>query len=97
MLDDVLHVMAKYDNICEYIHLPVQSGNSEVLERMNRTYDRAWYMNRIEAIRPKNSSYGCDFYGYYSWILRRNRRTTQRDIVHNGGGQVRDGLHVLLL
>ena len=51
MLDDVLHVMAKYDNICEYIHLPVQSGNSEVLERMNRTYDRAWYMNRIEAIR----------------------------------------------
>ncbi|HCE85881.1 MAG TPA: tRNA (N6-isopentenyl adenosine(37)-C2)-methylthiotransferase MiaB, partial [Bacteroidetes bacterium] len=51
MLDDVLHVMAKYDNICEYVHLPVQSGNSEVLERMNRTYDRAWYMNRIEAIR----------------------------------------------
>ncbi|RCL61804.1 MAG: tRNA (N6-isopentenyl adenosine(37)-C2)-methylthiotransferase MiaB [Bacteroidetes bacterium] len=51
MLDDVLHVMAKYDNICEYIHLPVQSGNSEVLERMNRTYDRAWYMNRIQAIR----------------------------------------------
>ncbi|HAB89414.1 MAG TPA: tRNA (N6-isopentenyl adenosine(37)-C2)-methylthiotransferase MiaB, partial [Bacteroidetes bacterium] len=51
MLDDVLHIMAKYDNICEYIHLPVQSGNSEVLERMNRTYDRAWYMNRIEAIR----------------------------------------------
>ena len=51
MLDDVLHVMAKNDNICEYIHLPVQSGNSEVLERMNRTYDRAWYMNRIEAIR----------------------------------------------
>jgi len=51
MLDDVLYVMAKYDNICEYIHLPVQSGNSEVLNRMNRTYDRAWYMNRIDAIR----------------------------------------------
>ncbi|MGB1247550.1 MAG: tRNA (N6-isopentenyl adenosine(37)-C2)-methylthiotransferase MiaB [Chitinophagales bacterium] len=50
MLDDVLHVIAKYDNICNYIHLPVQSGNSEVLERMNRTYDREWYMGRIAAI-----------------------------------------------
>jgi tRNA-2-methylthio-N6-dimethylallyladenosine synthase len=47
----VLHMMAKYHNICKYIHLPVQSGNSRVLEMMNRTYDRAWYMQRIEAIR----------------------------------------------
>ena len=51
MTDDVLHVMAKYENICKYIHLPVQSGNSEVLERMNRGYTREWYLNRIEAIR----------------------------------------------
>lgn len=51
MTDDVLHIMAKYDNICKYIHLPVQSGNSRVLEMMNRTYDRAWYVGRIEAIR----------------------------------------------
>ncbi|MEI6411062.1 MAG: tRNA (N6-isopentenyl adenosine(37)-C2)-methylthiotransferase MiaB [Bacteroidota bacterium] len=51
MTDDVLHIMAKYDNICKYIHLPVQSGNSRILEMMNRTYDRAWYINRIEAIR----------------------------------------------
>lgn len=50
MLDDVLHTMAKYENICNYIHLPVQSGNSRILEKMNRTYDREWYMNRIEAI-----------------------------------------------
>lgn len=49
--DEVLHTMKKYDNICKYIHLPVQSGNSRVLELMNRTYDRAWYMNRIDAIR----------------------------------------------
>lgn len=48
--DEVLYTMAKYDNICKYIHLPVQSGNSAVLERMNRTYDREWYMNRVEAI-----------------------------------------------
>jgi len=51
MTDDVLHTMAKYPNICKYIHLPVQSGNSRVLEIMNRTYTREWYMQRIEAIR----------------------------------------------
>jgi tRNA-2-methylthio-N6-dimethylallyladenosine synthase len=49
--DEVLHTIAKYDNICNYIHLPVQSGNSRVLELMNRTYDREWYINRIDAIR----------------------------------------------
>lgn len=48
--DEVLHTIAKYDNICNYIHLPVQSGNSNVLERMNRTYDREWYMERVQAI-----------------------------------------------
>ncbi|MCE2822280.1 MAG: radical SAM protein [Saprospiraceae bacterium] len=51
MTDKVLHTMARYDNICEYIHLPVQSGNSRVLELMNRTYDREWYMERIDSIR----------------------------------------------
>lgn len=49
--DQVLHTMAKYDNICKYIHLPVQSGNSEVLKRMNRTYTREWYLDRVKAIR----------------------------------------------
>ncbi|MEZ4800738.1 MAG: tRNA (N6-isopentenyl adenosine(37)-C2)-methylthiotransferase MiaB [Flavobacteriales bacterium] len=50
MTDDVLHVMAKYDNICKYIHLPVQSGSSPVLKKMNRGYTREWYLNRIDAI-----------------------------------------------
>lgn len=49
--DDVLHVMAKYHNICNYIHLPVQSGNSRILNIMNRGYTREWYMERINAIR----------------------------------------------
>ncbi|HEK22360.1 MULTISPECIES: tRNA (N6-isopentenyl adenosine(37)-C2)-methylthiotransferase MiaB [unclassified Mucilaginibacter] len=49
--DEVLYTIAKYDNICNYIHLPVQSGNSRILELMNRTYDRAWYMERVDAIR----------------------------------------------
>jgi len=51
MTDEVLHIMAKYDNICKYIHLPVQSGNSRMLERMNRGYSREWYQDRISAIR----------------------------------------------
>ncbi len=49
--DDVLHVMAKYPNVCSYIHLPVQSGNSRVLELMNRGYTREWYLQRIQRIR----------------------------------------------
>ncbi|MFT2007699.1 tRNA (N6-isopentenyl adenosine(37)-C2)-methylthiotransferase MiaB [Pontibacter sp. 13R65] len=49
--DEVLHTMKKHDNICKYIHLPAQSGNSRVLELMNRTYDRDWYMNRVDSIR----------------------------------------------
>jgi tRNA-2-methylthio-N6-dimethylallyladenosine synthase len=51
MTDDVLEIMAKYENICKYIHLPVQSGNSEILEKMNRGYSREWYLDRIAAIR----------------------------------------------
>ena len=51
MTDDVLEIMAKYENICPYIHLPVQSGHSTVLERMNRGYSREWYLERIDAIR----------------------------------------------
>jgi len=49
--DDVLYTINQYENICNYIHLPVQSGNSRILEMMNRTYDREWYINRIDAIR----------------------------------------------
>ncbi|HNG13783.1 MAG TPA: radical SAM protein, partial [Saprospiraceae bacterium] len=49
--DEVLHTMAAYHNICNYIHLPVQSGSSRILELMNRTYDREWYIDRIDAIR----------------------------------------------
>lgn len=51
MTDDVLHTMARHDNICKYIHLPVQSGSSSMLERMNRGYDREKYLDRIAAIR----------------------------------------------
>lgn len=48
--DDVLYTIQKYENICNYIHLPIQSGNSRILAMMNRTYDREWYMERVESI-----------------------------------------------
>jgi tRNA-2-methylthio-N6-dimethylallyladenosine synthase len=49
--DDVLTTMAAHENICKYIHLPVQSGNTRILELMNRGYSREWYLNKIEKIR----------------------------------------------
>lgn len=51
MTDEVLEVMAKHENICKYIHLPVQSGNTDILEKMNRGYSREWYLERIASIR----------------------------------------------
>jgi tRNA-2-methylthio-N6-dimethylallyladenosine synthase len=49
--DEVLHTMAKYHNICKYIHLPVQSGNTRILSLMNRTYTREWYISKVARIR----------------------------------------------
>lgn len=51
MKDEVLEVMAAHDNICKYIHLPAQSGNTRMLQMMNRGYSREWYLDRIAAIR----------------------------------------------
>lgn len=49
--DDVLHTMAKYENICKNIHLPVQSGNTRILDLMNRGYSREWYLGKVQKIR----------------------------------------------
>ncbi len=49
--EEVLHVMTKYENICKYIHLPVQSGSTRILQLMNRTYTREWYMAKVEQIK----------------------------------------------
>ena len=49
--DEVLFTIAKYDNICNYIHLPVQSGSSRILQLMNRTYTREWYIAKVNRIR----------------------------------------------
>ncbi|MCB0735497.1 MAG: tRNA (N6-isopentenyl adenosine(37)-C2)-methylthiotransferase MiaB [Flavobacteriales bacterium] len=60
--DDVLYAMRDHTNICNYIHLPAQSGNSRILEKMNRTYDREWYMNKVKRIRKiiPNCGISCD-------------------------------------
>jgi len=49
--DEVLYTMAKHENICQYIHLPLQSGSTRVLQLMNRSYTREWYAARVERIR----------------------------------------------
>ncbi|MBP6387172.1 MAG: MiaB/RimO family radical SAM methylthiotransferase, partial [Pseudarcicella sp.] len=49
--DEVLYTIKKHENICKHIHLPAQSGNDRILKLMNRTYDRAWYINRIDSIK----------------------------------------------
>ena len=51
MTNEVIHIIKKYKNICNYIHLPVQSGSSTILKKMNRGYTKEWYLNRIKAIR----------------------------------------------
>ncbi len=49
--DEVLHTIAAYENICKYVHLPVQSGSTRVLQLMNRTYTREWYLAKVRRIR----------------------------------------------
>ncbi|HMH21784.1 MAG TPA: radical SAM protein, partial [Puia sp.] len=49
--DEVLHTIARHENICRYVHLPVQSGSTRVLQLMNRTYTREWYLAKVARIR----------------------------------------------
>ena len=49
--DDVLFAIKKHENVCNYIHLPVQSGSSRVLQMMNRTYSREWYKSKVDRIK----------------------------------------------
>lgn len=48
--DEVLFAIRDHHNICKYVHLPIQSGNSRILKLMNRTYDREWYINKVDRI-----------------------------------------------
>lgn len=69
MSDDTLHVIAAHPNICRHIHLPVQSGSDRILQLMNRKYTRAWYLERVAAIRRIIPDCGLTtdiFVGYHS-------------------------------
>lgn len=78
MSDKTLEVIAKYDNLCKFIHLPVQSGSDKILKLMNRKYTRAWYLDRITAIRRilPDASIGTDvFCGFHDETLADHAET----------------------
>ena len=69
MSDRTLETIARYDNLCKFIHLPVQSGSNRILKLMNRKYTREWYLERIAAIRRilPEATIGTDvFCGFHS-------------------------------
>lgn len=69
MSDETLHVIADYPNVCNHIHLPVQSGSNRILKIMNRKYTREWYLDRVKAIRQIIPDCGLTtdiFCGYHS-------------------------------
>ena len=78
MSDATLEVIAKYDNLCKFIHLPVQSGSNRILKLMNRKYTREWYLNRIAAIRRilPDAAISTDvFCGFHSETLEDHEET----------------------
>lgn len=78
MSDETLHVIADHRNICNHIHLPLQSGSSRILKLMNRRYTREWYMDRIEAIRRIVPGCGIStdvFCGFHSETEEDHRET----------------------
>ena len=69
MSDEIIATIAKYQNVCKHIHLPVQSGSNSVLKDMNRRYTREWYLDRIAAIRSAIPDCGIStdmFTGFYN-------------------------------
>lgn len=78
MSDETLQIIAKYNNICRFIHLPVQSGSDAILKSMNRKYTREWYLDRIAAIRRiiPDVAIGTDvFCGFHDETLEDHAQT----------------------
>lgn len=78
MSDKTLHTIARHPNLCRFIHLPVQSGSDRILALMNRKYTRAWYLDRIAAIRRilPDAAIGTDvFCGFHSETLEDHAQT----------------------
>ena len=78
MSDETLEVIAAHDNLCKFIHLPVQSGSNRILKLMNRKYTREWYLDRIAAIRrilPTAAISTDVFCGFHSETLEDHQET----------------------
>ena len=78
MSDETLEVIAKYKNLCKFIHLPVQSGSNKILKLMNRKYTREWYLDRIAAIRRiiPEAAIGTDvFCGFHDETVENHQET----------------------
>ena len=78
MSDKTLEVIAQYDNLCKFIHLPVQSGSNRILKLMNRKYTREWYLERIAAIRrilPEAAISTDVFCGFHSETVEEHQET----------------------
>ena len=78
MSDETLEVIAQYDNLCKFIHLPVQSGSNRILKLMNRKYTREWYLDRIAAIRRilPDAAISTDvFCGFHSETVEEHQET----------------------
>jgi tRNA A37 methylthiotransferase MiaB len=102
---DLLQLIAERGNICHHLHIPAQSGNSAVLDRMRRGYTREAYLLLVDQIRSviPNASLSSDFIGIlkttllpklftYSWVLWRNRRRTPGHRVAHGTSEIRSSL-----
>ena len=78
MSDETLEVIAQHDNLCKFIHLPVQSGSNRILKHMNRKYTREWYLDRIAAIRRilPDAAISTDvFCGFHSETVEEHQET----------------------
>ena len=78
MSDKTLEVIAAHDNLCKFIHLPVQSGSNRILKLMNRKYTREWYLDRIAAIRRilPDAAISTDvFCGFHSETVEEHQET----------------------
>ena len=78
MSDETLEVIAAHDNLCKFIHLPVQSGSNRILKLMNRKYTREWYLDRIAAIRrilPEAAISTDVFCGFHSETIEDHQDT----------------------
>ena len=78
MSDETLEVIAAHENLCKFIHLPVQSGSNRILKLMNRKYTREWYLDRIAAIRrilPEAAISTDVFCGFHSETIEDHQDT----------------------